>query len=109
MVLTKRPILWLTGTDQLADDNLSGSSKAHAHKGHKVCDIAADGYGGQTNLSQHLTYNDHIDHVVDHLQQVGQEQRSRECYQLFGDITAGKIADVRCFCHKIASFSDFCV
>ena len=57
------------------NQDLSCVGKAHSHKGDQHQHFAADGNGGQAARADKVADHDHIHHVVDHLQESGQEQR----------------------------------
>ena len=63
------------------NQDLSRVGKAHGHKGDQHQHFAADGNGGQAVCADEVADNDHIHHVVDHLQQAGQEKGHRKRQQ----------------------------
>ena len=60
--------------DVAGDQNLSGVGQAHGDEGDEHHHLAADGNGGETAGADHLADDDHIHHVVDHLEEAGKEK-----------------------------------
>ena len=59
--------------DILGNEHLPRAGKTHGDEGHAVHNVAANGNGGKAYLPQDLPHDNHIRHIVDDLQQVGQE------------------------------------
>ena len=60
------------------NQDLPGVGKAHGDKGDQHQHLAADGHGGQALRAHEMADHHHVDHVVHHLQEAGQQQRRRE-------------------------------
>ena len=90
----------LSRADVLGDDDLSRVGKAHGQEGQKVGHVAAHRYGGQAHRAQDTAHDDHVGHVIDHLQQIGEKQGRGKPQKLFGDIALGKVGDKTLFCHN---------
>ena len=61
--------------DILGQQDLTGVGKAHGQKQRQMHHVAANGHGGKAGLSDELTDDDHVHHIVNGLQQVAQQQR----------------------------------
>ena len=82
-----------SAADITGDQDLPGIGKAHGHEGDQHQDFAADGDRGEASRADKLAYDDHVDHVVDHLEQTGKEQGQGKTDQRFRNAAGGQIAD----------------
>ena len=64
--------------DVAGDQDLAGVGKAHGHESDQHQHLAADSYGGQAFRADEVADDDHVHHVVDQLQQAGEEKRQRK-------------------------------
>ena len=81
------------GADVLGDDDLPGVGEAHADKEEEHGQLAAVGGGGQAGGAHILADDDHVRHIVDLLQQVGEDEGQSEGEQLLHGAAGGKILD----------------
>ena len=80
-------------THVAGNQDLPRVGKAHGHEGDQHQHFTADGHGGKTLCADKVADNDHIHHVVDHLQQAGKEQRHRERQQRLRHAACRQIPD----------------
>ena len=88
-------LVMLFSADVLGDQHLSRTGKAHGDKRHAVHDVPAYRNSGKPHLSQRLPYYDHVRHIVDDLQQMGQEHRHGKTDKLPVYISRCKIRNQR--------------
>ena len=67
--------------DIAGDQNLAGVGQAHGDEGDEHHHLSAYGNGRETAGADHLADNDHIHHVVDHLEETGKEKRRSKAEQ----------------------------
>ena len=77
--------------DVLGDNNLGSSRETYRDESEEAGDVTADSNRRQTGLADCIADNDHVHHVVDNLQQVGQKQRGREFQKLSGNVASGEV------------------
>ena len=75
------------------DQNLAGVGEAHGDEGDEHHHLAAHGDRGKTAGAHHLPNHDHIHHVVDHLQQPGQEKGHGKAEERSRNAACGQIPD----------------
>ena len=81
--------------DVLGDQHLSRAGKPHGDKCHAVHDVPADRNSGKPHLSQRLPNYDHVRHIVDDLQQMGQEHRHGKTDKLPVHVSGCKVRNQR--------------
>ena len=87
--------IMLLCTDILGDQHLARAGKPHGDKRHAVHYVPADRNSGKPHLAQRLSYYDHIRHIVDNLQQMGQEHWHGKTDKLPVHVSCCKIRNQR--------------
>ena len=80
-------------TDVAGDQDLSCVGETHGDKGDEHHHLAADGNGGKAFRTDHLANDDHVHHVVDHLEQAGEEQGHGKTEQRSRNAAGRQVAD----------------